>query len=286
MARFDRRLVDRLRSKGLRVREVSGWQTRGKSGLYPKGIIAHATAGSRTSTTEGELRVLLNGSSTAPPPIAQFLLARDGEVLVVASGLCYHVGSGWLGNDELIGIEAVNANDGEPYPAVQYEAYVTLVAAICEHYGWPANQVKGHYEVSSTGKTDPRFVPSRVKVGMDDFRARVAARLSGVDVDEGDDELNSDQARKLDETHAAVLKVLRGDVTEDNANIYWARRTVDGEDAAVNGTWKVGPGVGIKQLADRLDALAAKVDAISVGGVDVAAIAKAVADEQAKRMES
>ena len=58
------------------------------------------TGGSANSTDSGEIGVLLNGSNTAPPPIAQLYLSRTGVFHVVASGLCFHALTGWGGETD------------------------------------------------------------------------------------------------------------------------------------------------------------------------------------------
>src|SRR6187402_3716492 len=121
-------LADELREAGLEVVEVSGWKSRGSTTFNPVGVTWHATAGSRNSTAEGEVNVILNGSTTAPPPIAQIMLDRDGTAYICAAGRCNHNKTGWggpnkgLGNTSLFGIEMANDNRGEPFPPVQLEA--------------------------------------------------------------------------------------------------------------------------------------------------------------------
>jgi|GEM_PF-2438721 hypothetical protein len=173
-------LPDVLRSAGLTVHEVGGWRDRGSSSFDPHGIICHETRGSRTSTDAGEISVLLNGSPTAPPPIAQLYLSRTGHWHVIASGRCNHVRVGWagpfkgVGNSGLLGIEAQHAL-GEPWTDRQYNSYVRGVAAIRRRTGWG---VAGHKEHQPGGyghssvKTDPSF-------DMNRFRRDVEALLSG-----------------------------------------------------------------------------------------------------------
>ncbi|MEU0081356.1 N-acetylmuramoyl-L-alanine amidase [Micromonospora tulbaghiae] len=193
-----------LRAAGLTVHEVDGrehdgetWRTRGSSTYDPRGIICHATAGSATSTDAGEIRVLLKGSTSAPPPIAQLYLSRSGAWHVVASGRCNHALQGWggplkgYGNTNLIGIEAQNDNRGQPWPDVQLDAYQRGVAAICKHMGWKAGRVAAHREHQPGAKSDPSGID------MDQFRARVTAILAG-----GDDMAN------FTDKHAAVLEQL------------------------------------------------------------------------------
>lgn len=177
-------LPDVLHGAGLTVHLVDGWRERGSSTFTPKGLICHATAGSRTSTDAGEIRVLLEGSETAPAPIAQLYLGRNGHWHVVASGRCNHARTGWggplegLGNTNLIGVEAANDNKGEPWPAVQVDAYQRGVAAICRRMGWTAGRnIAAHREHQPGAKTDPHGID------MKKFRTRVTALLNGEDDD-------------------------------------------------------------------------------------------------------
>lgn len=181
-------LPDVLRAAGLTVHEQSGWRTRGSDTFDPYGLIAHATAGKLS--IESDIRVLLNGSTTAPPPISQLFLARTGEWWVIASGRCNHALTGkagllkGYGNTRLIGIEAANDNRGEPWPTVQYESYVTGVAAICKHLGWdPSKRVSGHKEHQPGDKSDPTFA-------MGAFRTHVIQRLARpTTTPQGEDEM-------------------------------------------------------------------------------------------------
>ena len=182
-------LPEVLRAAGLTVHEHPGWRTRGNENWGPiRGITCHATADARTPAEE--IGVLINGSATAPPPIAQLYLARNGDFHVVASGRCNHNFDGWggpnkgIGNVNLLGIEAGNNNRGEPWPAVQLDAYRRGVAALCRRLGIPAARVGGHKEhqpfpdpVPGRGsvKTDPTF-------NMKQFRTAVAALIEEEDM--------------------------------------------------------------------------------------------------------
>lgn len=190
-----------LRDAGLTVHEVDGWKDRGDGPLGDiRGITCHATAGSRNSSDKGEINTILNGSDTAPPPIAQLYLGRQGHWFVVASGLCNHNKRGWagpnkgLGNRHLIGIEAANNNGRhgepfEPWPDVQYRSYVRGVAALVRKLGISVDRVAGHKEHQPGGgkqppgekstKTDPTFDMRR-------FRTDVAAVLAGKKEEEDD----------------------------------------------------------------------------------------------------
>lgn len=180
-------LPDVLRRAGLTVHEVSGWRTRGSDSYGPvRGITIHGTGGSKARTDAGEIDTLLHGSTSAPPPIAQLYLGRQGHWWVVASGLCYHNRVGWggpnrgYGNDSLLGIEAAHNNKDDPWPEVQYRSYVRGVAALVAHkatgYDVNVSRVAGHKEHQPGDKPDPTF-------NMTKFRADVRTAMAGEDDD-------------------------------------------------------------------------------------------------------
>ena len=169
-----------LRAEGLTVVEHEGWRTRGRPGSFaPVGVLCHHTATRATSSDDAVCRLLIGGRSDLPGPLCQIGLARDGTVHLIAAGRANHAGSAKAsgtvaagdGNTLYIGIEAFNDGVGEAWPAVQYDAYVTLAAALTKHVtGNSVQTVRGHKETSVTGKVDPLF-------DMDAFRVRVAAAL-------------------------------------------------------------------------------------------------------------
>lgn len=160
-------LPDLLRRRGLKVVEVDGWKTRGRPGAFaPVGALCHHTATSKASTDADVIRLLVNGRSDLPGPLCQFALGRDGTVYIIAAGRANHAGkakaSGTVaagdGNALYVGTEAMNDGVGEPWPAVQYRAYVKLEAALCvDVTGNSAETVRAHKETSVTGKIDPTF---------------------------------------------------------------------------------------------------------------------------------
>lgn len=177
MARIPRGLIAELRRVGLDVREVAGCWGRGNSTFDPRGLISHATAGSRSASDLGELNVILNGSTSAPPPISQFMLGRTGVVYFVADGRCNHARAGFsgtyfagLGNSGLIGVEGCNDNRGEDWSR-SYDQYITLCAVIQRWYGWPNAHNRGHKEHQPGDKSDPTF-------GMPGFRTAVGVRIA------------------------------------------------------------------------------------------------------------
>jgi peptidoglycan hydrolase-like protein with peptidoglycan-binding domain len=176
-----------LKSAGLKVALVPGWETRGRGDVGPiAGVICHHTAGARNGNMPS-LRLLTDGRPAAQGvtalagPLSQLGLGRDGTYYVIAAGRCNHAGAGvWNGatngNVNFIGIEAENtggANDF-PWPAVQVDAYQRGVAAILSYAGRPAGACCAHKEYA-------RPLGRKTDVGMDmaAFRAAVAAIMQG-----------------------------------------------------------------------------------------------------------
>lgn len=168
-----------LRGAGLKVEEVTGWQSRGRAEMGAvKGIICHHTAGPKTGNAPS-LNIVVNGRSDLPGPLSQLVLGRDGTFYVVAAGRTNHAGAGvWEritdGNGSFIGIEAENTglSNDSPWPEVQMDAYAKGVAAILKHIGAKPVMAAGHkeYALPKGRKPDPSF-------DMPAFRARVAAHM-------------------------------------------------------------------------------------------------------------
>jgi peptidoglycan hydrolase-like protein with peptidoglycan-binding domain len=170
-----------LKSAGLKVATVPGWEERGRAEMGEiLGVICHHTAGERHGNMP-TLKILIDGREDLAGPLAQLGLGRDGTYYVIAAGRCNHAGVGmWNdctnGNSNFIGIEAENtggANDF-PWPAVQMDAYQRGVAAILKFVGKPALACAGHREYARPigRKQDPVF-------NMIDFRSSVASFLDG-----------------------------------------------------------------------------------------------------------
>jgi hypothetical protein len=164
-------LADVLRAEGLHVVELAGWHDRGHGDFEELwGVICHHTGANDVSAES-----IADGRPDLKGPLSQIHLAEDGTVTVVAQGIAWHAGSGhYLGlptnnaNSHAIGIQAVS--DGEqPYPEVQYDAYVRCCAAIVRKIGEPGSHVIGHKEWDDR-KLDPAL-------DMDKFRTDVEALL-------------------------------------------------------------------------------------------------------------
>jgi N-acetyl-anhydromuramyl-L-alanine amidase AmpD len=173
-------LADAARAAGLKVAEQPGWKTRGHGPMGTvKGVILHHTAGSKTGNMPS-LGTITKGRPDLAGPLAQYGLGRDGTVYCVSAGRAYHAGAGkWqgvtAGNSEMIGIEAENSGDGQPWPSVQLDAYVRLVAAILKQVNADPIMACAHREFAlpKGRKIDP------TGIDMDAFRLQVAATMNG-----------------------------------------------------------------------------------------------------------
>jgi hypothetical protein len=176
-------LATTLRKYGLKVVVVPGYATRGRpvtsGGFDPVGVLCHHTATPKTWSIRSVLNLLINGRSDLPGPLCQIGLGRDGTVYLIASGRANHGGDAKAfgtvaagdANELYVGVEAFNDGVGEPWPKVQYAAYVLLCAALSiEVTKNSANTVNGHKETSVTGKIDPTF-------HMGEFRSKVAMKM-------------------------------------------------------------------------------------------------------------
>jgi hypothetical protein len=169
-------LPDVLQAAGLTVAELPGWRTRGRGPMSPvKGVMCHHTAcGLHAKGNEPSLGTVEHGRPDLAGPLAQLLLGREGTYFIVAAGRCNHAGAGiWqrikTGNSSFIGIEAENAGlAGDPWPAVQMDAYKRGAAAILKHIGAEPIMCVGHkeYALPHGRKNDPDF-------DMSAFRADV-----------------------------------------------------------------------------------------------------------------
>lgn len=267
------------------------------------GVTIHHTAG----VSSGMASVIYNGVAGLPGPLAQDFLAKDGKLYVVGHGRCNHAGSVTEavrtaiiaesapgneryvssetvdGNDFLYGLEIENKGDGkDPYPARQYDVAVRWAAAHLRHHGWSANSAWGHKEITGR-KIDPSF-------SMNTFRANVKARL---DNKEEDVALTTED---IDKVAAAVVAALT-ETTEGRQKLVSAVFRTDGvvdsplgeNDPGGNTHWWAQSYLRESYNTDeavrnKLAEVAIKVNSLSTGGVDLDALAEAVADKLAARL--
>lgn len=187
------------RQSGLIVVELEDWRRNVSLGDFePVGVLCHHTgAFDALADAADDLAyarwLAFQGRSDLPPPLCHLALSAEGVVYVCSSGNANHAGSARAsgpmpagdGNVLYIGIEAMNSGsqgwdsqglDASNQPVTQGEAYARLVAALCQHYGWPASHVRAHRETSLTGKVDPGLLD------MDVFRARVQTLMEEDDM--------------------------------------------------------------------------------------------------------
>lgn len=162
-------LGDVLHQAHLQIVPLDGWQGRGRELSTINGVVAHHTATPSSSPDGSVAKLLRDGRADLPGPLCQLGLDRQGRFWMICDGKGNHNGYGMWGNQS-IGIEAFNDGKGEPWPAVQLDAYVKGSAAILRHLKLNEGHVLAHRE------TDPRK-PDPVGVDMDEFRRKVAALL-------------------------------------------------------------------------------------------------------------
>ncbi len=159
-------IADRIRSFGVSVVEVAGWQTRGAGDLEARGAVMHHTAGSPTGTAPS-LAVCIHGRGDVPGPLCHVLQSREPDghdkAYVIASGRAHHAGAGgWrglVGNRSVYGLE-IEHTGVEPLPAHRQEIAARILAAligpdgdpalVCQHREWaPGRKIDAATEVNA-----------------------------------------------------------------------------------------------------------------------------------------
>lgn len=161
-----------LRVRGVEVKKVDGWESRGHEGTFdPRGVLEHHTA-SATGSDAPAIHTVTFGRPDLPGPLCNFLVSRSGIVYFIASGRAYHAGLGGpfrgiplnSGNSYLWGIEIENNGVGEKYPGHQMFAVRVLTKLLLTRSGnRGAFMAFGHKEWTSR-KIDPSLWK------MDQFR--------------------------------------------------------------------------------------------------------------------
>lgn len=155
-----RQVRDLLRGWGYTVEEVPGWESRG-SGTFAA-IIGQANhhdafplydrRGNFLGHAAG-LRTCTFGRPDLRNSLCMFYLGSDGVVYLVAAKPSWHTGrAAWRGrswpNSRVSGIEARNDGLGEPWPAVQADAYAALNTATAIVFGFDERDVADHKEIA------------------------------------------------------------------------------------------------------------------------------------------
>ena len=113
-------------------------------------------------TGNNTLQEALDTLTTASRKVsAHYLIGRDGRILQLVDerARAWHAGvSWWMGardvNSRSIGIELDN-NGSEPFPEVQINALLVLLADLGERYRIPVANYVGHADVAPGRKVDP-----------------------------------------------------------------------------------------------------------------------------------
>lgn len=256
-------LADALRAAGLTVIEHAGWQTRGRPGTWtPRFGIVHATAAPASQSDAIQIRIVRDGREGLAGPIANACVARNGVWHVLAAGRCNTTIPGTsgpysgLGNTYALGIEACNDNRDEPWPSVQYNAYVTGWAAIARKLGWSPDRLRGHREHTPSHKTDPTF-------SMTSFRAHTSARLAGQG---GNDvgTLEGKQADQLRDAHYTLTGGINNPVGAGSVPLHvwaeWLTGAIKAQTATLTALANAqGDTEAVEQLHTELQALAENV---------------------------
>jgi hypothetical protein len=166
-----RKVAAILKAGGVRVTEVGGWTTRGRSRFEPRAVVCHWTAAPSSVTS-----LLIHGRPGIPGPLCNFeVLPRDGGVRLVAAGKANHAGVARRGftNSVSFGIEAA----GPPISKEEFKVYQALVSAICKVYGIDVHdRVRDHREVALPFG---RKVDISSQYDMTNFRAKVTGLHGG-----------------------------------------------------------------------------------------------------------
>lgn len=177
-------LAKDLRSWGLTVYEVAGWQTRSANwsrSFTPIGVADHHTASGALQGNTASLSVVTHGRPGIPGPLAQFLLARNGDVYVVSGHRANHAGLGGprgripkdSANSYTWGIEAENNGTGEKWTEAQLQSYYRLAAALLVISGnKDVSYTFGHKEWAPGRKIDPAGIT------MPEFRRNVQVAMN------------------------------------------------------------------------------------------------------------
>ncbi len=199
-----------LRAAGLNVIEQSGWQQRARSsGGYASGrplcVMWHHTASGASTSAKADTDYMSHGASAAP--IANIMIARNGDVWVLAAGATNTNGDGVAlqfsrgtvpagqMNTHAIGMEIQNTGVGQAYSVECVDAAMRTSLACAAAYGLAPADVAGHWDYSGPRKIDPataaavqgpwrpRSVNGSGSWSLADLRAELNRRAAGAPPD-------------------------------------------------------------------------------------------------------
>lgn len=121
----------------------------------PNFVIIHDT------TSEDAWHALSTLTDPAREVSAHYMIGRDGTLyrLIDENRRAWHAGESWWGgntdlNSSSVGIELDNTGD-EPYPEIQINRLLILLAELKERHRIPAANFLGHGDVAPRRKVDP-----------------------------------------------------------------------------------------------------------------------------------
>ena len=209
---------------------------------------------------------------------ANYYIGNDGAIVCgVDEGDAAWTSADWDNDNRAITMEVSNSYAGGDWPvsAAAWESMIALCADICARYGIEPTYTGGtggsfteHRMFAATG-CPGEYIHSR----MPQIVAEVKARM------EGDDDM------KLDELLNKAIAT--GD--DGNQPIWqvWSWAFTHAKRASEKISKVVTSVTKLQSSVDKLDARLDGIEKrIKVGGVDTAALAKAVSDEVAKRMKA
>jgi hypothetical protein len=143
-------LIDIASRTGYPVR--AAWVSRGHGTMGTVvGVMRHHTG---TPLRAGQdnyptLRIIREGRSDLPGPLANYGLGRDGTVYLITEQVAWHAGAGsWGGvtdgNGHFLGIEAESDGQAATWTDAQKDAYPRLVAAALDFLGRDASGAPRH----------------------------------------------------------------------------------------------------------------------------------------------
>lgn len=230
-------LVAVLRAAGVPVAEEAGWRTRTRPGVFhPSGIVVHDDVIPRAVSNTARVRVIRDGRSDLPGPLAHVSLLPDGTWHVVASGRCNHAGEGGGllgfpvgsdGNANFYGVEVAHHPDDGGYDPRQIPSLVRGCAALCRAGEWGAERVLHHREWAPKRKIDMEYRgPLRLSIAFELSHPEPKSKESLLMAVS----LNDDDARRAQVREWFHQFLGRGPSSIDEMNLHVLVLTADGAD--------------------------------------------------------
>lgn len=213
-------------------RELSGWETWNRNAVNAWGPVygfgVHHTGDD--APDRADRRIVHDGRSDLPGPLAQFGCNDDGVIDLIGCGRANHFGGGDPnvlravihesydayppathqhqgsagavdGNTHFYGVETYYSGKAAPTD-VAYQSLVRLAAAVCDFHGWTAKSVIGHKEWSDW-KVDPG------NVDMAKFRADVQAVLDAANAPAPEPKVATLRPTRIDKARDLLRAALR-----------------------------------------------------------------------------